>query len=133
MFADRVVGFGEPPHGAPYLIGGRCQQCDRWVFPRVELCRHCHIALEERSLGSRGSVYSYTVVRTRPPLGFPRPYAVAYVDLTERPLRVFMLIDPAAADRVRIGQLVELAVGQVGVNRTGAPCLRPFFRPKLAS
>ena len=129
LFAEGIVGFGRPPRAAPYLIGGYCPRCDRWYFPRTQHCRHCHEESREAPLGSRGTVYSCTVVRAKPPLGFPRPYALAYVDLRDRPLRIFMLVDPAAADDVRIGQEVELAIGAVGVNRSGAPCLRPFFRP----
>ena len=132
MFAEGVVGFDSPARGAPHLIGGYCRQCDRWSFPRTEHCRHCHGKSERRSLGSYGTVYSCTVVRTKPPLKFPQPYAVAYVDLRDRPLRIFMLIDPAAADSVQIGDHVELVVGQVGVNREGAACLRPYFRPLKA-
>jgi uncharacterized protein len=129
IFAANVVGFGSTGCGSPYLIGGHCPKCDRWYFPRTEHCRHCHEESELTSLGSLGTVYSCTVVRIKPPLGFPSPYAVAYVDLRDKPLRVFMLIEPASALAVRIGQDVELAVDTVGVNRDGAACLRPFFRP----
>jgi len=129
MFAEGVVGFGDAPDCAPYLIGGRCPACGRWYFPQPDLCRHCQAALERASLGSRGEIYSNTVVRTKPPLGLPRPYAVGYIDLAEQPLRIFMLLDPSATDTLRIGQQVELAVGPLGVNRERVPCLRPFFRP----
>jgi uncharacterized OB-fold protein len=129
IFAEGIVGFGPPPAASPYLVGGHCSSCDRWYFPRVDRCRHCHVTLEPGSLGSRGTVYSYTIVRTKPPLGLPQPYAVAYVDLADRPLRIFMLTDPVKTDDIAIGQAVELAVTPLGVNRHGEPCRRPYFKP----
>ncbi len=129
MFANGVVGFGPAPELLPYLIGGHCTLCALWVFPWAEHCSSCYGQLAKVSLGTRGVVYSFTIVRIKPPLGLSRPYAVAYIDLAERPLRIFMLIDPIAAQSMAIGQEVELAVASLGVDRQGSACRRPLFRP----
>lgn len=127
MFADGVVGFTSA--AKPYLLGAHCATCERWFFPQGQRCRHCGSALLAEPLGSTGTIYSFTVVRTKPPLGLPRPYALAYVDLDERPLRILMLLDPKAT-HLSIGTAVELSVDPLGVNLEGAACLRPYFRPR---
>ena len=78
-------------------------------------------------LGSRGRIYSFTVVRTKPPLGLPRPYAVGYVDLDGSGLRIFSLLDPAQVERFRIGAPVRLAARPLGEDGHGNPRLRPYF------
>lgn len=129
LFADDIVGFDAPPAHAPYLIGGRCEQCASVCFPWTARCRHCHAALTRVSLGSRGRVYSATLIRTKPPLGLPRPYGVAYIDLEHVALRVFMLVDAHGEQPLSIGQRVALDVAPLGVDANGDRCLRPFFRP----
>ncbi|MHB8767240.1 MAG: Zn-ribbon domain-containing OB-fold protein [Deferrisomatales bacterium] len=115
--------------GPPRLLGGRCAPCGRWFFPRPARCPGCLERVEEAELGGDGAVYSCTVVRVRPPWGLPQPYGVGYVDLDGSGLRVFGLLDPAALDRFRVGVPVRLAVGPLGVDSQGTPCLRPYFSP----
>lgn len=129
MFAADVVAFGPPPARAPYLVGGRCATCSSTSFPWSPTCRHCHGPLERVSLGGTGTVHSATLVRTKPPLGLPRPYGVAYVDLDAVPLRVFMLADGSGGRPLPVGQRVELGVAELGVDAAGQRCLRPIFRP----
>ncbi len=129
MFAAGIVELGPVPR----LLGSHCGSCDRWFFPRKNQCRRCGGETLPVSLGSTGKIYSMTVVRTKPPLGLPRPYALGYVDLDGRPLRILMLLDPKAFQQLAIGSAVELAVDTLGVNRRGEPCLRPFFRPRTLS
>lgn len=131
LFADDIVGFDSSPASAPHLIGGRCDLCGKLCFPWTQSCRHCHAELTRVNLGSRGRVHSATLVRTKPPLGLPRPYGLAYIDLEDAPLRVLMLLD--ANDQrddqpLSIGRRVQLAVAEMGVDASGERCLRPFFR-----
>jgi uncharacterized OB-fold protein len=124
--------FTLPPYdkAPPTLLGGYCQECDKNYFPRPKYCPGCLGQLIETAAGSTGSIYSYTIVRIRPPFGFPSPYSVVYVDLDESGLRVFCLFDPEAIGKLRIGLKVELAVGPLGHNGQGETCLRPYFRPR---
>ncbi|MBI5014810.1 MAG: OB-fold domain-containing protein [Deltaproteobacteria bacterium] len=122
--------FSLPPgQGEPNLLGGYCAACDRRFFPRPKYCPVCLEPASEEGLGSRGTLYSYTVVRTRPPLGLPQPYGVGYVDLAGSGLRIFCLLDPDAIERYRIGLPVRLAVDVLGHDGRGAPRLRPYFTP----
>lgn len=109
------------------LVGGYCPSCDRNFFPLVEHCGVCRGALTRKVVGEHGSVYSYTVVRTKAPFGLPEPYAVGYVDLVETPLRIFGLIDPEDIDDLAVGVAVTLTVKPIGVDAHGRECLRPVF------
>lgn len=113
--------------GQPRLLGGSCPSCGVRYFPRPSRCRRCLGPVEESPVGAEGIVYSFTVIRTRAPLGLPEPYAIGYVDLKESGLRVFCLLDPQAVEKFRIGVPVRLAVGALGHGARGAPCLRPYF------
>lgn len=113
----------------PQLLGGLCPACQRHFFPRPRCCPVCLGPLEEASLGATGTIYSFTVVRTKPPLGLPRPYSIGYVDLDHAGLRIFCLLDANSIDQLQVGLPVELAVGPIGHDARGTPCLRPFFKP----
>jgi len=124
--------FTLPPYddAPPTLLGGLCPDCDRTYFPRPKRCPACLASTQETAVGSTGVIYSYTVVRIKPPLGFPSPYSVVYVDLAESGLRIFALFDPEAIDQLRIGLEVDLHVGALGHDGTGEPRLRPYFGPR---
>jgi len=121
--------FTLPPYNQhpPCLLGGYCAQCNKYYFPRPVYCRSCQEPTKEIELGTQGQIYSYTVIRTKAPLGLPTPYGVAYIDLVDVPLRIFCLIDPAVLDDLKVGMKVQLAVGQIGHDGQGSPCLRPYF------
>lgn len=123
--------FTPPPFDRepPALLGGVCPGCRKQYFPRPRYCPRCLGPLRECSIGSRGTVYSFTVVRTKAPLGLPQPYSVGYIDMAESGLRVFCLLDPAAIDRLAVGLEVELAVAALGHDGGGEPRLRPYFKP----
>jgi uncharacterized OB-fold protein len=122
--------FTTPEHGKhPALLGGYCSECDQSFFPRPPRCPHCLGEVTDKSLGSTGKLYTYTMVRVKPPWGLPRPYSLGYVDLDECGLRVLGLLDPRAMDNLEIGSPLRLAVGELGVNLQGNPCLRPYFKP----
>lgn len=126
--------FTLPPYDdePPALLGGFCPACKAYYFPRPKYCRTCLGPVEETMVGSEGTVFSFTVVRKKAPLGLPLPYGVGYVDLKETGLRIFCLLDPAALDKLRIGLPVRLTVNTLGHDINGSPCLRPYFTPVSA-
>lgn len=126
--------FTLPPYddGPPALLGGFCPACNLYYFPRPKYCRACLGKVEETGVGSEGTVYSFTVVRKRAPLGLPLPYGVGFVDLKKTGLRIFCLLDPAALEKLRIGLPVRLAIGVLGHDGSGSPRLRPYFTPVSA-
>jgi uncharacterized OB-fold protein len=111
----------------PKLVGGYCKKCRRYFFPKPKFCRKCFSDVEEINLDSVGTLYSFTVVRTKPPFGLPEPYAVGYVDLDQCGLRIFALLDPLQVEDLAIGRSLKLMVGQIGQNIDGQDCLRPYF------
>ena len=122
--------FSLPPYdeAPPTLLGGYCEKCKRHYFPRSKYCPQCLGQIRQAAVGSSGTIYSYTVVRSKAPLGLPSPYSVIYVDLVESGLRVFGLFDPEAIDQLRIGLEVELTAGPLGHDAKGQLCLRPYFK-----
>jgi uncharacterized OB-fold protein len=127
--------FTLPPYdeAPPALLGGFCPTCSAYYFPRPQYCRTCLGTVEETRVGSEGTIYSFTIVRKKAPMGLPLPYGIGYVDLKETGLRIFCLLDPAALDKLRIGLPVQLAVRDLGHNANGSPCLRPYFSPASAA
>ena len=132
--------FGAPPiasglfdvdaSGAPFLMGGHCEQCDRYVFPYSESCPACLSGMKHVRLGGEGVIYSHTTVRTKPPYGLPQPYSVAFIDLNDAPLRIFALLDHSMAGGFRIGDRVKLKVGVIGHDGEGDPRARGYFTLK---
>jgi len=117
-----------PGAGRYGLVGSRCRACGCRRFPFDAHCPECRGGMDREVVGTRGTVYSYTVVRTKAPFGLPQPYAVGYVDLAESSLRVFGLLDPAAIGSLEVGMPVEVTVMPLGVDGEGRRCLRPVFR-----
>ena len=124
--------FTLPPYdqNPPKLLGGFCAACNLYYFPGRKYCPKCLQPVEETALDSEGTVHSFTIVRTKPPLGLPQPYSIGYVDLIGSGLRILCLLDPAAIDRLQIGLPVRLAVGPLGHDSHNMPCLRPYFTPQ---
>ncbi len=131
--ADNILPFAQniftQPHGnkQPSLLGGFCVDCNEYFFPEPFYCPGCLGKLVNRPIGSRGSIYSFTVVRTLPPFGLPGPYGVGYIDLKQTGLRVFGLFDPKEIGLLKIGAQVILSVKSLGKDTQGSPRLRPCF------
>lgn len=104
------------------LLGTRCPECNQSFFPPKKVCPSCFVACEERvKMGRRGSVFSYTVVRTAVQ-GIEAPYVLAFVDLDEGP-RIFTQLAEKDVDHIQVrkGDAVELEVGEIGSNASGEP------------
>jgi uncharacterized OB-fold protein len=100
-----------------FLIG-RCKDTGRHFFPPRGVSPFTlspNVELVEAS--GQGSVYSYTVMRTK------QPYIPAMVELAEGP-RIFTNLVEVAPEAVRIGMAVKLAWTP---TEGGPPA--PMFRP----
>jgi uncharacterized OB-fold protein len=100
--------------GEPHLVGVRCPACGAHAFPVQAACPRCGTATEPVALPSHGTLWSWTVQRTRPkpPYAGPEefePFAVGYVDLG--PLRVETRLQGRAPDAWRIDEPVRLVPG----------------------
>lgn len=117
----------EAGEGGPVLVGAHCPSCERDFFPRPSYCPGCLRPPQERRLSGDGVIYSYTVVRTRPPFGLPQPYAVGFIDLSENGLRIFGLLNHDDIDRLAIGKRVRLQTRPLGQDGKGQAAMRPCF------
>ncbi len=116
------------PGGEGALLGSRCPSCGASFFPHRQVCSRClHEPLERVPLSSRGTVYTYTVIRQAPP-GFEVPYVLVYVDLPEG-VRVLGQLAGATAESVRIGMEVELSVEPFRVDAEGREVIGYRFHP----
>ena len=90
------------------LIGGRCPNCGKLVYPYRPACPYCGSeGLEEIRLAEKGRVLSYTVIR-HPPSDFKgfEPYIVAIVEL-EGGVRVLAQLTDVEPREVEVGMEVE--------------------------
>lgn len=118
---------GEPPR----LLGTRCKDCGEHFFPRRLVCARClSEAVEDVSLGPRGTLYTYTIVhaplfdsRTRETGG----YGVGQVDLPEGP-RVQAVLS-GRAEELRIGREMELELETLRRNDAGQDVVIFRFKP----
>ncbi len=91
------------------LVGEKCPQCGRRIFPPRDVCPVCgHEARTAVPFSGKGEVYSYSVVHVAPE-GYEKfvPYIVALVRLAEGPLVTAQLTDVDESE-VWIGMPVEM-------------------------
>jgi uncharacterized OB-fold protein len=113
--------------------GSRCAKCGQTFFPVRRICPNCRREgrIEPLLFSGRGSIYTYTVIRT-PPEGFEEyvPYVVALVQLEEGPLVTSQVVDCAPSD-VFIGMPVETCFRKIRAqNRDGIIIYGFKFRPR---
>jgi uncharacterized OB-fold protein len=107
LFPERM-GIG--PGGRTYLVGMRCRECGRTLFPPSVLCPACcSEELERVELSARGKVWTYTVVHVSygSSVADP-PYVTAFVELDDGAF-VHAHIRECEVGQVHIGMEVELA------------------------
>jgi uncharacterized OB-fold protein len=100
--------------GVHHLVGARCESCHTHAFPVQHACPRCGSVTAEVALPTHGTLWSWTVQRTRPkpPYRGPEefePFAVGYVDLG--PLRVESRLDGRPVEAWTIGEPVSLVAG----------------------
>lgn len=97
------------------LEGSRCAACGNVAFPSARGCQQCGAeAMEPIALGTRGTVWGFTVQRfapKSPPFVPPAegfsPFAVAYVELPEG-VKVEAIVDCDDFSQLEGNALVEL-------------------------
>ncbi len=122
------------PSDSPRLIGGRCQTCGTVTFPRQESCPKCTGSeIGETLLAPRGTLWTFTVqgFRPKPPYTGPdefEPYGVGYVELGGEVI-VESRLTEGDADRLRIGDEMELVIEPWGRDSAGTDVVTFAFRP----
>ncbi|PKB72241.1 MAG: hypothetical protein BZY87_01105 [SAR202 cluster bacterium Io17-Chloro-G6] len=102
------------------LIGFLCKECGAAVFGTAIFCQSCTSTdLEPLDLGSKGILYSFTIVRI-PPAGWPGavPYVLGQVELPQGPQVLAEVIDCEHED-LKIGMAVEMTIQSVPAENGG--------------
>ena len=112
--------FVERPDGTAALVGGRCERCGSYFFPkRFSFCRNPECGepgLIDVDLSTRGTLWSFTDNRFAPPPPYPasepfEPYGVAAVTLEAEQMVVLgQLARGTDVSTLQAGQAMELCV-----------------------
>lgn len=115
-----VDGWFATDADGPHLVGGQCEKCGTFSFPRESLyCKNpaCDSsAIRAVALSRRGRVWSYTNACYQPPAPYVAadpyvPFAIAAVELEREGMVVMgQLASGIDVTDVRVGQAVELVV-----------------------
>jgi uncharacterized OB-fold protein len=99
-------------NGRPLLLGNKCSGCGQIYFPARTHCLDCfETNMESVKIGSKGTLYSFTVVHMPSP-HFAPPYTVGWIDVTEG-IRVFSPILIKEGEKLQVGMKMELEVDEL--------------------
>jgi uncharacterized OB-fold protein len=100
--------FIEDEDGAS-LLAAKCTSCGQIYFPPRNRCSECYsIEMEGVRLGSKGRLYTYTVVRM-PVNNYKPPFALAWIELPEG-VRVFTQLKDWEKTELKIGMDMDLII-----------------------
>jgi uncharacterized OB-fold protein len=115
------------------LIGSKCQLCGEVCLGKRTNCPYCAgDKIENVALSRRGKLWSYTVIRNRPPGDYkgPDPFIPFGLGLVELPegIRVVVPID-GDVDKLKVGMELELEVYKLYQNEEGNEVMAFRFKP----
>jgi uncharacterized OB-fold protein len=97
------------------LMGSRCRTCGEVYLGKAIACQQCQDTdMEDIVLGRYGTLYSYTIIRNRPPGDYKgsepfEPFAVGLVELPEG-IRILAPLTGFNFEELKIGTELELLV-----------------------
>ena len=98
------------------LVGARCGNCNKVLFPPRYICPYCRRMgkLEPYRLKRRGKIFSYTIIHAAAN-GFEdqAPYALAIIELEDGP-RLTAQVTDCNTDEIKIGDEVEIIFRRMG-------------------
>jgi len=117
------------------LMGSKCRDCGEVFFGKVIACQQCQGGnMESITLDRKGVLYSYTVVRNRPPGDYKgpdnpfQPFPVGLVELPEG-VRILSVLD-CDIDEPEIGMQLELSIQRLYEDEEGRTVLTYKFKPQ---
>jgi uncharacterized OB-fold protein len=121
------------PAGQAKLMGSRCKDCREISLGKRQTCSNCGGGnLEETPLGSRGKLWTYTVIRHKPPGNYkgPDPFVPFGLGLVELPEGIRVL-SPLQCDleKMKIGMELELEVYPLYTDENQNEVMAFRFRP----
>jgi len=106
------------PSEEGHLVGSKCRDCGRAVFPKQVVCPRCHTeTMDEIALSKTGKVTSATIFRHRKsPPGYKGtvPFGMGYVMLPEGISILTQFADADLKEPLRPGTPVELTFDKLG-------------------
>ncbi|MFH1484481.1 MAG: OB-fold domain-containing protein [Chloroflexota bacterium] len=119
------------------LAGCRCGSCGEVFFGKRTACENCQSEdLTGLTLGRQGKLWSYTVIRHRPPPPYvgPEPFVpfgVGWVELPEG-VRVLSALTGCDVDKLKAGMDLELVIERLCEDEEGNEIMTYRFRPVSA-
>lgn len=118
------------------LIGTHCKSCGNYFFPKTFTCHNPECKdkeVENVTLSTKGTIWSYTVLRYPPPPPFvaPEPFVpipLAAVEIPEG-LKIMGVVEGCKQEDLKIGMEVELFVGKLYTDNEGNDIIGWKFRP----
>ncbi len=115
------------------LIGSRCKACDEISLGKRQTCSNCGGGnLEEIPLGRKGKLWTYTVIRHKPPGDFKGPapfvpFGLGLVEISEG-IRVLSPIQ-CDLEKLNVGMELEMEVYPHYIDENGNEVISFRFRP----
>lgn len=127
------------PH-QPRLLAGSCIDCGTTTFPAQPSCPRCTgSGMRQVRLATRGRLWTWTIQGFEPQHPYAgeqpfEPYGVGYIELEAEaqgalPVLVEARLSEHEADRLRIGQEMELEIVPFGHDDDGQQLLTFCFKP----
>ena len=120
------------------LKGSRCRDCGEVFLGKVPACGNCvGEKMEELILSNKGSLWSYTILRYKPPGDYKgpsdpyQPFAEGLVELPEG-IRVLAPLTERDFDKIKIGMPLELVVEKLYTDDDNNEVIAFFFKPAEA-
>ncbi|MGQ9677265.1 MAG: Zn-ribbon domain-containing OB-fold protein [Chloroflexota bacterium] len=116
------------------LKGTRCRACGEVFLGRRVACEAClGSEMEDITLSDSGRLYTYTIIRYRPPGAYKGPdphvpFAVGLVELPEQ-LRVMSRLTDCEFDRLEVGMPLKLVVAPFYIDEQGREVISYSFKP----
>jgi uncharacterized OB-fold protein len=115
------------------LMGSRCKNCREVSLGKRQTCANCGgVNLEEIPLSRRGKLWTYTVIRHKPPGDYrgPDPFVPFGLGLVEIPegIRVLSPIQ-CQLEKIKIGMELEMEVYPLYADENQNEVMAFRFRP----
>ena len=118
------------------LVGSKCHACGEVSLGTVSSCANCTGEdMEEITLSRRGKLWTYTVIRHRPPGNYkgPDPFVPFGLGLVELPegVRVLSPLTGCDVDNLKIGMDLELVVDKLYEDADGNEVMAFKFKKEI--
>jgi uncharacterized OB-fold protein len=124
----------DPPENVN-LMGCRCRSCKEVFFGKTAACWQCGSDdIESTALSREGTLYTYTIMRNKPPGDYkgPDPFEPFVAGLVELPEGIAILapIEGCRFEDIKINMKLELAIETLYLDESGRNVLAYKFRPQ---